>query len=258
MKDQWWNFYLIRYAMGSVFGTLLIYVIFLLSPATSSILFIPEPKDLNLAHLTLWFALGIAYCYVASLPILTLHASRFILMDPDKKSRRRHSWIRILILLLSLVFTYFVTKDMSLHGGKKAILFLGFLSFLFVVMNSMYLVLHMLFIERSYEYTILRLRELAFQRASANPANKEYIETYKHLREHGNAFAILLMELLLAASLAAALLLSEHLEKYLIIPSDKNLWTSYVVLLVLTIWCLPGYAVWVFGQRIEAELWKKT
>lgn len=79
---SWWDFYAVRYAMASVVGALLIYGLLQSSATTMEILFIPEyGKDLGVAHLLLWGVLGLAYCYVASLPILVAHAARFVILN---------------------------------------------------------------------------------------------------------------------------------------------------------------------------------
>ncbi|MGB6450067.1 MAG: hypothetical protein WBE92_04885, partial [Steroidobacteraceae bacterium] len=60
----------------------------------------------------------------------------------------------------------------------------------------------------------------------------EYIESYRHLREHGNAYAILVAELVLALAVGAA-------------P------TWYFVGGLITLWTLPAAFVWGVGTWLE-------
>ena len=78
----------------------------------------------------------------------------------------------------------------------------------------------------AYEY----YDSLVKKRARADEAGKEYIESYRHLREHGNAFFIVLLEFLLGATLF-----------YSPVP-----WS-----VLLMIWIFPAIGVWVFGTLME-------
>ncbi|WP_411347113.1 hypothetical protein [Paenibacillus sp. WLX2291] len=61
--------------------------------------------------------------------------------------------------------------------------------------------------------------------------NKEYIESYKHLREHGNAFGIIICEILLAAWL---------------IFWNFSFWAVFY-------WCLMGFSSWILGTYLEVK-----
>jgi hypothetical protein len=63
----------------------------------------------------------------------------------------------------------------------------------------------------------------------------EYIESYRHLREHGNAFLIILMEVILAAALYAA-----------------N--TTVRFFLLVIIWIVPAAFIWTIGTWLEVGL----
>lgn len=76
---------------------------------------------------------------------------------------------------------------------------------------------------------------LSEARAARARQVQEYVESYRHLREHGNAFAIIISEL--GFALAA-----------ISVPSVSLL----AVLLVL--WVLPAAGVWFVGTVLEAKL----
>ena len=63
----------------------------------------------------------------------------------------------------------------------------------------------------------------------------DYVNSYKHLREHGNAFLILLMEF----SLGFVLI---------------NAKTSNEIIALITLWILPGSIVWLIGTYLEFNL----
>jgi hypothetical protein len=61
---------------------------------------------------------------------------------------------------------------------------------------------------------------------------REYVESYQHLREHGNAFSILLLEVILAAALYAA--------------------DSVIRLFgLVVIWIVPATFTWFLGTWLE-------
>jgi hypothetical protein len=67
---------------------------------------------------------------------------------------------------------------------------------------------------------------------SVDHRRSEYVETYRHLREHSNAYAILVLELLLAVVLA-------------------NAHTRKTLGLLLIIWLLPAVYCWFVGTLLE-------
>lgn len=75
-NGKWWEFYIVRYALGTVFGVLIVNFL------VGSGLAIPFPNG-NISDITkpeglpLLLGYGLAYCYLASAPILVFHAGRF-------------------------------------------------------------------------------------------------------------------------------------------------------------------------------------
>src|SRR5437870_2250563 len=76
---RWWEYYAIRYFAGTAIGAGI--VVFLNGADGSSLRGILSPvlkdaEDIGLGGLSLIGALGFAYCYLASAPMLTLHSAR--------------------------------------------------------------------------------------------------------------------------------------------------------------------------------------
>jgi len=81
---------------------------------------------------------------------------------------------------------------------------------------------------RSYE-NVVSARSNKLKRSA------EFVDSYRHLREHGNAFYIVIMELLLAIPLY-------------IFSLYKN-WFLFVV--TLGLWLVPGAICWYLGNALE-------
>lgn len=75
--SHWWEFYGVRYAQGTVVGAMIVFFLFSQNEALKKLLFLPaDPKDFGMPHLILLAVYGLAYCYIASAPILIMHAGR--------------------------------------------------------------------------------------------------------------------------------------------------------------------------------------
>lgn len=84
-------------------------------------------------------------------------------------------------------------------------------------------------------------KKLAMQRTDGNSAWKKDIqESYKHLREHGNAFGIMLSEILLAILLSAS--------------NFQFVW----VLIIFVVWLIFGFTSWFVATRIENKFLKES
>lgn len=76
--------------------------------------------------------------------------------------------------------------------------------------------------------------KLTKARADSSLGSSEYVESYKHLREHANAFLIVLFEAALG----------------LILYFSESLFTSIAV---LVLWISPAAIIWFFGNLLEHE-----
>jgi hypothetical protein len=253
-NSQWWSFYLVRYAMSSVVGALLVYLILQSTNVTKALLFIPDANELQIAHLILWLAMGVGYCYLASLPMLVFHATRFVHPSLFGKWNTFKSVLSASIPLAILLAWALIS---NVDGGTKLqrslIAFGVFLFVLLIYLQSTFLL--MLSIPNKRLAIIQAIKELSFKRSLKKPEFNEYIETYRHMREHGNSFAIVLMEIFLALILLAAIQLAVISKTVFQNDHDMNLNFGYIIFSVIAVWVLPGFSVWNWGQRLEKELW---
>lgn len=180
-EQRWWEFYLVRYFVGTVVGTIIVLLlVFGEGSKVKEILvkvdaFEVSVNNFQMVHLWLYGFLGLAFCYIASGPILLFHAIRGL--GYKKKDERG-------------IYKYY--KRLAEHRSKK----------------------------------------------EKNAAIKEYVESYKHLREHGNAFFIVLMEIFLGILL---------------------FWFSKIAIIILiVIWVVAGAYVWIIGTHLERKLSEYT
>lgn len=235
---RWWEGYAIRYGVGTVVGGVLFYVLCTLNEALRPFLF-DASENLESSHIALFAAYGFAYCYIASAPILVFHASRWML--------KAEADLDELLIRLLIVLSVPLVVAASLYGGDFAasysarLLFgvSGFILTLFVWLQFLAIASSLV---RSRDLASFYLR-LAEERKSANP---ELVESYRHLREHGNAFFVVFLEIAFALVLYAA---GEFLHVLTPGASQPTVALSYVVVVVL--WASPAVAIWFVGTAVE-------
>lgn len=237
---RWWEFYMIRYLIGTLIGTIVLYMLFsnflkreipdsTYKEILKNILCLDQSTDLIILIVG-----GLAVSYIASSPILILHAIRLRLrrkrkcVDSTNKMKIRTIPVRsgviffILGSILTLISTYYFF--ISIETGVISILIIIPFGLLLYYWISEYGDEQK--IKHAY-YEIVKARE--------DNQYKEYTESYRHLREHGNAFFILFTEILLGLALY---------------PVTK----PYDVLVVLAVWIVPPVLIWFFANYLEGYL----
>lgn len=224
---RWWEFYSVRYFVGTVVGAAI--VLYLNAPGITCLsqLLIPGVTDasgLEVQQLFLLLAIGLAYCYISSAPILVLHATRGVFLRKNAKS---YSWLFYLALVAILgISAWFYFNDVvsSQRVWAACILFS-------LVMFLQLIPLGISF-RKEGEDVHIYYTNLTKSRSKNNEETRQYIESYKHLREHGNAFFILLFEMVLGAILATA----------------QNPMIAFMALLL---WIVPAALMWFLGTILE-------
>ena len=84
--SRWWEFYLVRYLLGTMVGSFISYMLFdhFISLGNNSDLKITLSKllDIDKAYSQLFFlGVGFVFCYISSAPILVMHATRMKYKD---------------------------------------------------------------------------------------------------------------------------------------------------------------------------------
>lgn len=230
-SSRWWENYAVRYFVGTIIGAgaVLMFNEYSASPLKGALFpALSNFKDAGAQHLVVLGALGLAYCYIASAPMLTLHSLRGEITVGSKKP---FTWFSVIFVFLfaALFSGAHVIVSVGLWSWQSlalafASLVLAFqLSLLFTAATNRF--------ERIFAYYL----KLCTSRSSEARQVREYVESYRHMREHGNAFFIVLLELGLAMTAIA-------------VPSLALL-AALVVL-----WVLPASAAWLIGTVLESRL----
>jgi len=228
--SRWWEFYFVRYAMGTVIGAILLY---LLKDSFADL--DTAIKNFSGTELLLVYAaLGLAYCYIASTPLLVIHACRY---NRICISRNIGFFVLVFLLLTTvpiiLVASYFI--ETSFAFGLLIIIEL-------VLLLCQIWLLHQLF---SDEFNQLRDFYINLD-VKRSLLSKELRNSYKHLREHGNSIAIVVLEIDLAAIVYAHGVIAEHF-------GINSLW---IMLATFGLWIAPAAFVYLVGHELEYQLTK--
>lgn len=227
-SSSWWETYVIRYFVGTVVGGAIL--LFLNASESSSLkgALLPGIKDLkslDVGMLTVLAVVGFAFCYIASAPILVLHASRAAQLFPyGKFTSRFFIFFGTAILCISLSLLMWSAVDPILISSGS----------IFSIVLLLQIVPLIRSMRKDAQISHQFYEKLADARADLELNRQEYMESYRHLREHGNAFFILLCE----GALGIVLI---------------GLPNAGYALICLLLWTLPAAGVWVLGTQLEAR-----
>jgi hypothetical protein len=225
--ERWWEFYFVRYFVGTVIGGAIVFYLNSQSGSALSNSILPKIDDvskLDAQLVSMLAAMGLAFCYLASAPVLVLHATRGVFLNANTRTFSRAFRASLLLAVTLSFLSYWRLGILDLEFFLAVILLSLVLCFQFI---PLYFALRG---EGSATHTYYK----TITKARSNPAAdaKEYVESYKHLREHGNAFFIVFFEVALGFLLWAA-------------PQG-----NYAIL-VLFLWIIPAMLVWFVGSVME-------
>lgn len=309
--SRWWEFYAVRYAVGTVVGAIIVFLLCSNIPELKPILFettggklyeatgvksyeatgvkLHEETGVKLHETTggkldspsllLLAGFGLAYCYIASAPILVFHAGRFLLTTDKNKCRfLRRSLCRAFCLALCAgcrpekSFATYLRR--ALRAARKpqntTAIWLDRVIRLALIPLLLTLVFYCYFAPTDeatrYLYTLVFLiyslltwtqcriifgglfkpkELLGFYKALDSKRQRhrgDLVESYKHLREHGNSFAIVVLEIILAMLIYLAAIFPKN-------PIPGSAMSN--IILILLVWVTPAAFVWLIGTRLE-------
>lgn len=229
--SRWWEYYFVRYFVGTVTGAAIVGFLFKFPGSSLYSPGLTVSKDFDnfgVKEITGLAALGFAYCYVASAPMLLFHATR---SQFGLRRSRLALALWIATSAVAAIMYFLIASRLSIrlwsHQGAALLVFLVIL--VVQIAKIAYAELNRLKIISDF------YRGIAEARASEKPWVSQYVESYRHLREHGNATAILVFELLLA----------------FVLYSVCNF--AYAVAVML-LWLLPSTYTWIIGSTLESRL----
>ena len=255
-ENRWWENYLVRYLVPSIAGMFIlmwlnknlvgsgIVEVSVISNETVKagilekylpMLKLTDGKDFNTASLMGWLLLGTLYCYIASYPILVLHAVRVYLLNKKNISY-------ILGILLMIVYMICLALYLKIFCLILifVIIFSGFQCYF------LYEVAKVTEGGEGYDYMkyLTKAKNPVKTDAETNPGYiKDITDSYKHLREHGNTALIILLEILLAFILYFSL----HFER------GNKFMDFSIVSIILIIWIFPAALVYFYGHLLERK-----
>jgi hypothetical protein len=239
-----------------------------------SLLSLPKYGErLDAASLTLLFLYGNLFCYVASYPVLVFHATRVLDFVDDKWPRRLSDGYLLTTLLAALAFVVTLRHE----EVRYWIAFVLASAFAMVQLRRLWII----FFPRvavegcsgtvsysyGYSYALARRRGKSIDTETTKgnhvdhpgklvPADvddekvsttrrivwhKDYMDSYRHLREHGNSAFIFLLELTLAALTYCLITRSGR-------SAAQQLSTTGIL---FAIWATPAIFVHLIAQHLE-------
>lgn len=233
--SRWWEFYAVRYGMGTVVGAVIVFLLCKLNPSLTPMLFqagkATDPS-IDGATLALLAGYGLAYCYLASAPILVFHAARHHMLSKEV------SWFRLpAVLAVAALLTGVFYCLTPLSGHRQVVMSMAVFVGVTLVAVQVWSVTQLL--REAGTDDLFNFYIQLVERRDAK-AHGGIVESYRHLREHGNSFLIVVFELLLAAVLFAVSLSTGH--------------DAVIYLFVATfLWVVPAAGIWLVGTRLEKQ-----
>lgn len=232
-NGRWWEFYAVRYGMGTVIGAAIAFQLFKGNANLTPLLFGAEKGELDGIKLAILAGYGLTFCYLASAPILVFHAGRFLFKSsklpvtdqPKLSAFRTIFWV--VFVAASIWMLFFLPGQWAITRPGSMVLLLVLL----VVWSQLIVVFALL---REHRFAFQRYSILAEARGDDDKGG--IIESYRHLREHGNSFFIVALELLLGAGFG-------------VLSMSQGSLYAYGTLLVL--WFTPAAFVWLAATLLE-------
>lgn len=273
--SRWWEAYLVRYLVGTPVGVVCLLAIL-------DVVLAQHPFYLQLVSglrgerldakmsidSTVLVCMGIfafAYCYVASSPITTYHATRMYRQSWFNRFSR-FVWLSVWVMLLYLIVaggtTWTFTVVLAVPAGWAVVVQLLCVMRLHAdgsraaqsFPGRIYWDCCAALSGKSWPQwlrTAKRPDELEFvafyqklSKARTLKARSELRESYTHLREHSNAFFIVLLEISLAALIVCVVQLA----------GGSVAMKFTIALSVLFLWMLPSVFLWTQANRLERSL----
>lgn len=254
-NSRYWEYYLVRYLLGTVIGVVCILYIGkkleiddqkfnffkavsteILSQSKREIAHFDPASDLLKNNPVILLLIGFVYTYIASAPILILHSVRLIHQKYFESENKRNliHLVPLVVLfsyLTSLLFRFYNYSNWTFLPNSELVS-CSLLVFFFI---GQVLLLYFRFKENNFFSQ--RTKELSQKRSGNAWETKnisDYVESYRHLREHSNAFFITLLTITLTFIIC----------NQSILPTE----------LVLFIWILPSSAIWFVATLLELRL----
>jgi len=252
---RWWEGYAVRYLVPTMTGMVFLRWLQLSASEVFSPFFPPAGKvagalsdfhSVTMVELLLWAGGGFAFAYIASLPILVFHATRSLEVNQRKRLRLSSPLRATLLMVAATILTAVVKQSVPVLESWIPAATLGI-----VIMFSGAQLFRIRLAGGTRFQAAKYARAVAMARVADVKWHGDYVTSYRHLREHGNAAFIVLLQAALCALLYLCLTTSTHIREDWM---PKHWAASSICLLLLVIWLVPSVAVHALSQRLEAYI----
>ena len=244
-----WNYYFLRYFVGTIIGAIIVAFCaknWLNLPIPLQNYFLSkdngDKSELGGSTITVLLILGFAYCYIASAPGTVFHAVRGLFWEKKEKTKDETPkkfpfWpFPLASIAFAIIFVLFCFPC-SCFCHRFWITF-RLVPCISVLIFQWLLIFFAFFghkqIKTFYDELTKRREKGLVKKDDKGNKVSEYVESYRHLREHGNAFEIVFLELALAGTL--------------------SLLHGCFLYSFIAIWILPAALCWVVGTRLEFHI----
>lgn len=229
---RWWEAYVLRYFVGTAVGVATLMVVKENAAISDVRNLLGKYSDNFWKDILVLGSAGLAFCYIASAPVLTLHAVRGDWNLSVGSSRPWRPLVGVFLVAgLALTCTMFICAE-DWRGGSTH-LFMGMFLLVVIVVPQMWMLARALL--NGCDRVVDFYRRLSIERNVESKNSGGYIESYRDLREHGNAKSIVLCEIILGYLLSVAK-------------------TKTQFICFLGLWMLPATCSWFIGTVLERRL----
>jgi len=229
-QSKWVDRYLLRYGPASIFGAFILAYLYLKRRQLGF------HFDLGMDRLSMgavFLVGGFLFAYLSSAPVLVFHYARVLFLDPKTK-KRGSIWSAVMVALGS------VGSFWWLRDGDVEPLLAGFAS---LAIGAWLSVVRLALVTYYSRGKIRAFYESLERGRSQLPP--ELVESYRTLREHGNAFQTLFWEIHLALVIFAVLRAT---------TVEDNVSLFGVGLLTCLLWVYPAALAWYVATQLEIDL----
>ncbi len=276
--NRWWEEYLVRYLMPSIAGTAIVnWLCFMTGDEFRSLLLLPATNaELDGPALILLLLYGNLFCYIASFPVLCFHATRVLDFSEEKwpvKIYRDGYILTVGLALATFLISIFLPPTFRYWAAFVVAALFSSVQILRLLQGLQQRVkVYPLSTKVSpiygYAYTLAKKRGVPEETETTKTLTQEspilggqvklnedeeeietvkrirwrpeLIETYRHLREHGNSAFIFLLELVLAA-----------LAYCVLIGKEQAALQLSALSILFAIWAFPSMFVHLLAQHME-------
>lgn len=275
-SSRWWENYLVRYFMPSIAGMGIVAWLLAVGPSDlrSTLFFGAAPTSLDAPTLTLLILYGNLYCYIASYPVLCFHATRVTDFHQYRwLPRLSDGYVAAALFCVCIsIFSFALTGTVRVVASFLCAAIFAFAQIARIkacleqpsikgYQKRPSALIYAFLVTLSMRRGVVRRQTLTATTAAPistdaddepDPTQttyveeesrwqKEFIDSYRHMREHGNSGFIFVLEIGLAAACYGIVRL----------PGLDGTQALSLIGVLFAVWAVPAVFVHMLGQHLE-------